>query len=293
MSASTYGSSPITRSRRTKAGIEDIRAAIYGALHEDHPMTVRQVFYRLVTLGAIDKTEGEYKRTVCRLVTLLRRERVLPWGWITDFTRTMRRPDTFSGIAHAIQETAAHYRRALWHDLDVRVEVWLEKDALAGVLIEETWEYDVPLMVTRGYPSLTFLHAAGEQIEAEGKPTFVYYFGDHDPSGVDISRKVEAGLREFAPSAQIHFERVAVTPNQVKAWRLPTRPTKKTDSRARSFKGRSVEVDAIPPRQLRELCRDCITAHLDPEHLRVIQVAEESERQLLKDWVGVQGSAGP
>lgn len=283
-SPAVYTASPIKRSRRTRAEISGIKEAIYAVVAEEHPMTVRQVFYRLVCSGDIDKTEGEYNATVCRLLTQMRRDGVVPWGWITDFTRAMRKPRTHSSALRAARDTAAHYRRALWNDLDTRVEVWLEKDALAGVLLEETWLYDVPLMVTRGYPSLTFLHGAGQEIEADGKRTFIYYFGDFDPSGLDIPVKVESGLREFAPDAEIYFERVAVTEEQIETLSLPTRPTKQTDSRAKGFQGNSVEVDAIPPLALRALCGGCIEGHLTDDILKVHRAAEKSERQFLEDW---------
>ena len=115
-----------------------------------------------------------------------------------------------------------------------------------------------------------------------GKPVFAYYFGDHDPSGRDITRATEAGLREFAGDAEIHFERVAVTEEQIKRLRLPTRPTKKTDSRFKSFRGGSVEVDAIPPAVLRTIARDCIQAHIDERRLQQIQLVEELERATLE-----------
>ena len=98
------------------------------------------------------------------------------------------------------------YRRSLWNDQDAYVEVWLEKDALAGVLYEVTDTWDVPLMVTVGYPSLSYLHEAAEQIAAKDKPAYLYYFGDHDPSGIDITCLVEDGIREFAPDAEIYFD---------------------------------------------------------------------------------------
>ena len=149
--------------------------------------------------------------------------------------------------------------------------------------------WDVPLLVTRGYASLSYLHEAAEAIAAQCKPAYLYYFGDHDPSGVDIPRNVERRLREFAPDAEIHFERVAVTPEQVLEWKLPTRPTKATDTRAKSFEGESVEVDAIPPAMLRQLTRDCIVRHVDAHTVTAIMAAEESERDLLtviadQDW---------
>ncbi len=160
----------------------------------------------------------------------------------------------------------------------------MEKDALSGVLYPITARYDVPLMVTRGYPSLSFLHSAAEGILEEDKPTFLYYLGDHDPSGVHIPLKVEADLREMAADAEIHFERIAVNIDQIEAWNLPTRPTKRTDSRSKTFEGGSVEVDAISSADLRALVEEAITQHIDKAVLNTTMVAEQSERELLKAW---------
>jgi len=277
-----YRSSPISRHRRTKAEMAAVREAIFRALAQDHPMTVRQVFYRLVSLGTIEKTEGEYQATVVRLLTAMRREGDIPFGWIADNTRWMRKPETYSSLDQALRTTAHFYRRSLWDSQDDHVEVWLEKDALAGVVYEVTAEWDVPLMVTRGYPSLSFLYEAAEAIAAYDKATFLYYFGDYDPSGLDISRAVNAGIREFAPYSELHFQRVAVTAQQITDWSLPTRPTKASDSRSRTFQGDSVEVDAIPPSDLRELVNRCIIRHVDFLALEALKVAEDSERDLLR-----------
>jgi len=211
---SVYRSRPIKR--RTQAEMAAIRQSIMDVLAEDRPMTVRQVFYRLVSIAVIAKTEAEYKVTICRLLGEMRLADLIPFGWIADNTRWMRKPSTYSSLEQMLRLTAETYRRSIWHEQPVYVEIWCEKDALAGVIYEVTGLYDVPLMVTRGYPSLSYLNTAAEAIRYHCKPTFLYYFGDHDPSGVDISRATEDRLREFAPDADIHFERVAVTPEQVK-----------------------------------------------------------------------------
>jgi hypothetical protein len=169
--------------RRSKREIEAIKEAISQALMEDAPMTVRQVFYRLVGSGVIAKTEGEYKSTVVRLLGEMRRNGEIEFDWIADNTRWMRKPRTYSSLESMLQRTAEAYRRSIWDNQECYVEIWLEKDALAGVLYEETGAWDVPLMVTRGYPSLSFLHSAAEMIAAQEKPTYLYYFGDYDPSG--------------------------------------------------------------------------------------------------------------
>jgi hypothetical protein len=272
--------------RRGRAEIQAIKDAIYDALVEDQPMTVRQVFYRLVSTGVIDKREGEYKSTVVRLLGDMRRAGEIPFDWIADSTRWMRKPKSYSSLDNMLKRTAEAYRRSVWDNQDCYVEIWLEKDALAGVLYQETSSWDVPLMVTRGYPSLSFLHDAAETIAAQGKPTHLYYFGDYDPSGVDIPRKVESDLREFAPAAEIEFNRVAVTREQIESMKLTTRPTKRTDSRAKGFIGESVEVDAIPPKVLRGIVSDCITRHVDERAHEALLLAEQSERGTLLRLIG-------
>src|SRR5262245_25490606 len=145
-----------TKRRRTAREIEAIRQAIYEAVEKDKPMTVRQTFYRLAVAGVVEKTEAEYKQTVARLLVVMRREGRLPYGWIVDNTRMMRKPVTYSSVEQAVQTLSKSYRRNLWEAQSVYVEIWLEKDALSGVLFQVTREWDVPLMVTRGYPSMSF-----------------------------------------------------------------------------------------------------------------------------------------
>jgi hypothetical protein len=286
-----YVPSDIKRFRRTKAAISVIRKVIADILSEDHPQTVRQVFYALTVRGAIKKEEIEYHRTVIRLLVEMREAGTIPFGFIADNTRWQRKPSTFVGLEHCLNSTAAFYRRDLWEAMPVYVEVWCEKDALAGVLLEETKVYDVPLMVARGYSSISFLHSAAEAIKAKGKPAYIYHFGDLDPSGVDAARDIEAKLRRYAPGAEIHFERPAVTREQVEQWNLPTRPTKMTDTRAKKFTGTSVELDAIPAARLRELVRGVIERHVDQQQLAVLRAAEESEREILVKWARIHGGS--
>jgi hypothetical protein len=305
---SSYGARPIRRRRRrTKADMDVIRAALINTLAAENPMTVRQVFYALTTQGVIAKTEAEYK-TVVRLTAEMRRAGELPFQWIADSTRWMRKPTTYSSAEQALRKMASTYRRALWDGHAARVEIWLEKDALAGALVEVTNEWDVPLMVTRGYPSMSFLHSAAEAIKAcadEGQHTHIYYFGDRDPSGIDIDRAVVHGIGEslsalddvvegparFEAGEVFHdyasFTRVAVTESQIEDWQLPTRPTKRNphDHRAKRFEDDSVEVDAIPSRQLRELVTVCIEGHVDQHQLKVLQATEAEERRLFMEMV--------
>jgi hypothetical protein len=279
-----YRSRSISRDRRTAAQMDDIRHAIIAVLEGYNPMTVRQAFYQLVSRGDIAKSEAEYK-TVVRLLTDMRRRRQISFGWIADNTRWMRKPRTFDSMEDMLQYSQQTYRRSIWNDQKDYVEIWLEKDALAGVLYNETQSWDVPLMVTRGYSSVTFLHSAAEAIAEQGKPAFIYYLGDWDPSGRDITRAVEEGLHEFAPEADIDFTRIAVTEEQIGFWKLPTRPTKATDSRSKNFEGESVEVDAIDPKSLRELVSKAIESHIDRNAWWRTTMLEIRERETISRLV--------
>ena len=152
--------------------IAGIRDAIRNILEEDHPQTVRQVFYALTVRGIIKKAEPEYHGTVIRLLVEMREAGQIPFEWLADNTRLMRKPSSFTGVESCLDATAKFYRRDLWSSMPVYCEVWCEKDALAGVLLEETEVYDVPLMTTRGYSSLTFVYSAARAIKAKGKPAF-------------------------------------------------------------------------------------------------------------------------
>jgi hypothetical protein len=264
-----------------------------------HPMTVRQVFYQATVAGIVEKTEAGYAKVQTDLV-LLRRAGLevmgrdgklfvqqLPYDWITDSTRWQRKPRSFDSAKDALLETAKFYRKALWSEIDAYVEIWLEKDALAGVVYPITAQFDVPLMVARGYASLSFLHSAAEFMDKLDCPIYVYHLGDFDPSGVNAGEKIEETLRDLAPLADIYFERIAVTPDQIRTWSLPTRPTKASDSRAKGFGELSVELDAIPPHDLRTLVRATIEQHLPADQFAALKVAEESERAQIAGLLGM------
>jgi hypothetical protein len=157
----------------------------------------------------------------------------------------------------------------------------LEKDALAGVVLPITSAYDVPLMVARGYASLSFLHNAAEYINELDVRAYIYHLGDFDPSGVNAGEKIEESLRRMAPDADIYFERIAVTEEQITALNLPTRPPKVTDTRSKNFGSISVELDAIEPNTLRAIVLDAIETHLPERQYAILKATEKSERELI------------
>lgn len=248
-------------------------------LEQTPRLTVRQVYYALTVRHAIPKTQAGYRQT-CYALKNMRLRGQLPYGWIADNTRWQIRPKTYSGLEAALFNMQQLYRRNLWETSRVNVEIWVEKDALAGVISPVTNEYDVPLFVARGYSSMTFIYDAAEQIKESGKPTHIYHFGDFDPSGVDAAYKIRDELKGHG--ANIHFYRAAVTDEQITRYSLPTRETKTKDTRAAKWGDRpSVELDALPAKVLRDLVRECIEMHIDPYELARLRTVEEQERGTL------------
>ena len=275
------------RDRRTRAQLAELHAAILASVEndEDWPATVRGVFYRVMSTGAVPKSEKGYA-VVQREVLKMRRSGDLPYHKIIDGTRWRMQPDAWDDLDHMLAESRSFYRRRLWNDQPTYVEIWSEKDAITGIVRKVTYEYDVPLMVARGFPGETFLWGAGQEINEIGKPTVIYQLDDHDPSGVAAWEHTQRALRKFCPDADLTFERLAVTPEQIDTFNLQTRPTKQSDSRARTFDGESVEVDAIPTRILRQIVRDAIESRIDAKALMLTRIAEDSEQDILGDIAG-------
>jgi hypothetical protein len=286
-----YQASRIKRHRTTKAEIERRRESLFEIVSEMRPMTVRQVFYQATVRHIVEKSEAGYNKIQTDLVQM-RRAGTLPYDWLADNTRWQRKPRTFNSVQEALDDTVRLYRKAMWADADSYVEIWLEKDALAGVVLPVTAACDVPLMVARGYASLSFLHNAAEYINTLDASAHIYHFGDLDPSGVNAGEKIEQTLMEMTPVADIKFERVAVTADQIDAWDLPTGPTKTTDSRSKGFGEISVELDAIEPSGLRDLVELVIQRHLPPDQFATLKAAEDSERTLIAGLVGMMQVIG-
>lgn len=283
--AEVYGTSAVKRERRTRSEISELQQTIRTVCEADHPLSVRGVFYRVMSAGAVPKSEKAY-HAVQREVLKMRRAGTLPYGWIADGTRWHVKSPSWSRMEDVLAAAASSYRRALWNDQDAYVEVWSEKEAISSIVSPTTNAWDVPLMIARGFASESFLYSTAATIRKVRKPTFVYQLGDHDPSGVAAWQHIQTRLRAFAPDVQIEFDRIAVTPEQIELYQLPTRPTKATDSRARNFIGESVEVDAMSTATLRLLVENAIVQHIDHTALALTHMAEESERVVLRRLAG-------
>lgn len=271
--------------------MEELREAIYDLAADHQPMTLRNLFYVMVSAGFIDKTEADYGNVVIRLAGEMREVGELPWGWIVDNTRMMRKPDTYTGLEQLLDETARFYRRDLWASLEDYVEVWCESDSISGVLYEVTEEYDVPLMPAKGFSSKAFLFESAATIAYHNKPTTIYYVGDYDPSGVvaryDVERRLMRYLERWHHFADgFDFVHLVVTAEQVEHLDLPTKPAKtRGNTHAKSIgwdeaQG-TVEAEAIPPETMRSLLRDAIESHIPSGHIERLRQIETEERATL------------
>lgn len=267
-----------------------IREAVLALTEEFKTMTVRQIFYALTVRGIVPKDETGGYRPVQTQVLKMRRDGLLPWAFVADASRWQRKPESFDSAEDAMSIIARTYRRNLWRSQDVRVEVWLEKDALASVVMEATAPWDVALMVSRGTSSATFLYDAAQAAlrvwEHDRIVTHVFALYDHDAAGKRCARTVERGLCVHAGSAAIDFTLLGVTEAQVEEWNLPTRPAKSSDPEARKFNGPAVELDAIPPDKLIALVTNAIASLVDADAWNKEQIVEASERWILRRMAG-------
>ena len=266
--------------RRTKQERADLADALYDIVSDLQPMTIRSLFYRAVSAGIVAKTELEYKLIV-RITGELRKQRVMPYHWLVDAGRFARKANLWDSPKKILSAVRRQYRYNHWLKQPKQVEVWVEKDAIVGVIEDTTDSYGVALYSCKGYPSLSMIHNAIMSWDRD-KEICIRYFGDHDPSGADIPRYVQEAIAEMNPFINLDFEVKAVTEDQIDEYDLPTRPTKSSDSRSANFYGESVEVDAFSPDDLRELVSRSIADEIDDNLWQEAEELEEKQHEQLK-----------
>jgi hypothetical protein len=285
---SFYDSSLLKRRvRRSDKEIGNLLAWIqYILSDEDGQITIRHLYYRLVGHGIIEKTEQAYQSLV-RHLSNWRRSGAVAWDAFADSTRWHIKGPTFDCMREALDNTVATYRRNLWSTQKIYLELWCEKDAMAGIISKAAEPFGVPIFVARGFASLTSLYNAAntfrEWSEA-GKKCLVYHFGDYDPSGIAAGTSI---IRAFRDDFQVdvEFSRAAVTPEQIKRLQLPTRPVKVRDSRAAKWTGgECVELDTMLSADIRALVESCITRHIDQYQWEQAQLIEKAERETLRKY---------
>lgn len=295
--SAVYQAGKIKRRRRTKAQVEQLNEQIVGVLRVDHPQSIRHVFYRMTDPRLpepVEKTDAGYEQVQSRLVKL-RREGVIPYGWIADMSRRGYFVNTFNGAGDFVRRMRGLYRSDLWAGAEHYVEVWVESRSIASVIQRDCEELAVSLYPCGGFASISFVHEAAEEINSrnDGRPVTVLYVGDYDPAGVLIDVALEKELRNHLDSTiDLTFVRLGITPQQIEDYDLPTKPRKASDKRAPHIE-HTVEAEAMPAHILRALLREQIERLLPPGALQVAKVAEESERaHLARLAAALEGRAG-
>lgn len=232
-------------------------------------LTVRQLYYQLVARNVIANTERSYKR-ITSIANDARLAGLIDWDAIEDRTRSFLRRQRWESGAEILESAAGSFHMDMWENQENRVFVIVEKEALVGVLESVCRKYDVPVLAARGYPSCTVLRefAISDIIPCLNENLTVLHFGDHDPSGIDMTRDLEDRLSLFN-RYPVHLERIALNMAQIQERKPPPNPAKITDSRFKDYAARfgeeSWELDALPPQYLVELVEGEITKRIDDD----------------------------
>lgn len=274
---------------RTKAlaTIAQANTIIEEYAQQGYKLTLRQLYYQFVARGLIPNTNREYQR-LSVVISNGRRAGLIDWEAIVDRTRFLRRLSTWSSPSDIIGACAQQFRLDLWADQDSYVEVWFEKDALLGVFERATNLHRLPMFSNRGYVSDSSVWEAAQRIILEGgeKNCYVLHFGDHDPSGLDMTRDVEERLELFG--ARVQIKRLALNMDQVRKYNPPPNPAKESDSRFADYKAEygdeSWELDALPPDVLVKLVEKEIKKHVDVDKWEAALARENTAKAQLA-WV--------
>lgn len=307
--------------KKTKPLLDTIVTVVESYKRQGLRLTLRQLYYQLVSKDLIPNCEAEYKR-VGTIVSRARLGGILDWDAIEDRVRTPERPPEFDSLDDLVDAAFNSFRLPRLEGQERYVELWVEKDALAGVLAPIARRYHVTLMVNRGYSSTSAMRESGlrvrEQCEKIGtRKTIILYLGDLDPSGEDMVRDIDKRLFDFVnrgllvkysagrpykggevdiedanarasrmPEISIEVKKIALTPEQVDEHNPPPNPAKLTDSRAAKYVEEhgehSWEVDALPPSVLRNIIEEELDELIDEELVAHVTEREEREKQRLR-----------
>jgi len=256
-------------------------------------LTLRQLYYQLVSRDIIPNKQQEYKR-VGSIVNDARLAGMIDWNALEDRTRNVRSVSHWDSPEEIIAAIAEQYRKDKWENCPVRPEVWIEKDALVGVIEGVCRTEDVSYFSCRGYTSQSEMWGAAQRFirnARKGQATHVIHLGDHDPSGQDMSRDIEDRIRMFmahhlGDSSQFEFSRIALNMNQIRQYKPPPNPAKSTDSRFRSYADvhgdDSWELDALDPTVIADLIRRKVVEIRDDDAYKRVEEEEENHRELLR-----------
>lgn len=284
---------PKTFHKKSVALIEQANEILEDYEAQGFTLTLRQLYYQFVARDLLPNTQKSYDNLGV-LINDARLAGLVDWDAIEDRTRFLRRHSFWHSPKQIIQSAADSYRRNVWNPQSTHFEVWIEKDALVGIIEPICNEWRVPYYACRGYNSQSEHWSAAQRIKVnkrQGHDTVILHLGDHDPSGIDMSRDLQDRFEMF--EAYCEVRRIALNMNQVRQYSPPPNPAKLSDSRAQwsanafgyigQFGDESWELDALEPSAIAGLIRAEIENTIDhdawAEELRI----EEEQREKLQE----------
>ena len=250
---------------------------------EGYKLTLRQLYYQFVARDLLENAPENYTK-LGKVISRARLGGLIDWSAIEDRTRNLVSYPEWSNPEEIILASARSFRTDTWVSQTNRVEVWVEKEALAGIVARAARTYDVPYFSCRGYTSQSEMYRAAMRLiswEEKGYKTFVIHLGDHDPSGIDMTRDIEDRLKLFGAKTQVN--RIALNMSQIREYDPPPNPAKFSDSRinsyVRNFGYSSWELDALQPDVLSSLIINEISKYMDEEAYNAALEADEYARE--------------
>lgn len=257
-------------------------------LEAENPMTLRQLFYRLVSVHALENSRAAYQR-LSRIMTTAREAGDVDPALMVDRSKPEIIPNVWHDTAAYLLTVANSYRRDYWEDQPYCTEVWIEKDSLTGSIEGVVAEHGVTLRAHRGYGSTTKKMEIAAQFDATEKPIVIFYIGDFDPSGMDIERDLLAKISRYQRTKNVPTViRLGVLKEDIAQFDLPPLKMKTSDPRATSFEARYgvdvVEADALPPAELRRRIADSISSLIDFDLWEHKMITERAEMTSIRNF---------
>lgn len=265
--------------------IEWVNQVIEEYQEKGYDLTLRQVYYQLVAKDIILNNERSYKN-LGNLISDGRMAGLIDWETIIDRTRNLRQNSHWGSTAEIIETACDQFAYDKWDGQENYIEVWVEKDALVGIVGQICGRLDIPFFSCRGYVSQSEMWGAAQRLNrfSRNKEIVIIHLGDHDPSGKDMSRDIVDRLNIFGVYPD--FKRIALNIDQIKKYNPPPNPTKLTDTRCRGyireFGKECWELDALKPEIIEELISDTVLEYCDMDLFEKAREKEDKAKKLLK-----------
>ena len=252
-------------------------------------LTLRQLYYQLVSRDLIENSQRSYKR-LGSIVNDARMAGLIDWHAIEDRGRNLRANSHWQSPAEIIDSAHRSFRLDLWEGQPYRPEIWVEKEALVGVLVGVCGRLDVPYFACKGYNSQSEQWRAGRRLHTyirAGQTPLIFHLGDHDPSGIDMTRDNRERLALFMGGVEVR--RLALNMDQVEQFNPPPNPAKEVDSRFASYVDlygyESWELDALEPQVITDLIERAILTVRDDAIFAEQEARQEEHRHQLRQLV--------